>query len=85
MFFAAREEAKRRAEARRDREQKRQDSYRNEGYRQGREEGLGEGRVQGVAEGRGQERERVIKLLAKHGITLTPELVIDLYQAADCG
>lgn len=75
MFFAAREDAKRWVEARHQRKQERQDNFRKEGYRKGLEEGR--------AEGRRQERERFIKLLAKNGVTLTPEIVIGIYKDAD--
>lgn len=73
MIFAAKETIERRAMKR--------------GRRVGREEGREEGREAGIKEGvqagRRAERERIAKMLAEHGVSLTPEVARRLADDAE--
>ena len=64
MFFAAKEAVERRAFQR--------------GQRAGIDLGIDQGISRGISRGRRQERARITKLLAEHGVAVSPELARDL-------
>ena len=77
MIFAAKETIEKRA-------MKRGRSVgREEGRAEGREEGREAGIKEGVQAGRRAERARIAKMLAEHGVSLTPEIARRLADDAE--
>ena len=77
MIFAAKETIEKRA-MKRGREEGRE-----EGRVEGREEGRESGIKEGVQAGRRAERARIAKMLAEHGVSLTPEIARRLADDAE--
>ena len=68
MFFAAKEAVEKRAFQRGQRA----------GIDQGINQGIDRGVKRGRREGRREEQDRIVKLLAKHGVAVSPELARDM-------
>ena len=64
MFFAAKEAVEKRAFQR--------------GQSAGIDQGIDRGVKRGRREGRREEQDRIVKLLAKHGVAVSPELARDM-------